>query len=396
MEQFTNNIHVKMEHQDALYSPYVQQAADDEDGSEDADDVYPMSIHAELAKGIWDDAYKENEHTPASVLLLVGKNQGLLAYESEVPGGLIGRVGEVTTSYLEALQKTQEGQDIITEDEEVYQGMNLIVCKVIQFLAKKLRYSEKCRTATEYEEWESWERASIMPIVMASPWVQPVYAMLPYHQLLTEKLSQFIDIGPVPKAATNDQAKDNDDGGRRATRLLDIPKEEDTTPAETLVMLKNIKGAENRAKTITSMQFAINKNKKLRQKFNTWLAQRTEEKDFEKLTQAEKIHEFIDLAIKGINKPVTHMTARSDLKKFEQGKLSISDFFEELEDKVQRYQSAAKAANVTASSRYSGYELTETALEKMDPEFAKEMRRQLHGRQGGHAPNQSHRPQNIR
>ena len=58
-------------------------------------------------------------------------------------------------------------------------------------------------------------------------------------------------------------------------------------------MLKNIKGAETRAKTITSIQYAINKHKKLRQKFNTWMAQRMENPEFVKLTQSEKVDEFV-------------------------------------------------------------------------------------------------------
>ena len=278
MQAFNQFLDIELENYHTLKDPYeVERRAVRGDGDSEGTEVYPLRISEDKVLLMYNKALEDNKCAPCSAIYTTGLQGGLMAYEAANPGHLSHRIGEITAAYYGAVQDANRDEEpVLVESDECYEGMSRMVCKVVQYLARKLSYTKKCRSYEEYQRWEDAERTSLWPMVLASAWMSPLYHMIPFEEQLTEQIDKLHQ-EPQAKVKSEGNKTEEDDYGTRATRLLDIPREEDTTPAETLVMLKNIKGAENRAKKITSIQWAVQKHKKLRQKFNTWLAQRMEE-----------------------------------------------------------------------------------------------------------------------
>ena len=160
-----------------------------------------------------------------------------MLYEMTYPNHLAVRIGEITSAYFAAVTAAGPGEDpLLVERYDTYDGMDKVVCKVIQYLAMKLSYVKKCRSYAEYERWQKEETDGMWPMVLGQAWLAPVYHMLPHEEQLKIELDRL----EPPKQEVKKEGYRNEDeeDGRRATRLLDIPREEDTSPAETLVMLK--------------------------------------------------------------------------------------------------------------------------------------------------------------
>ena len=150
-----------------------------------------MMIDQEKALEAYNQALENTKCTPGSVLYSNGLTGPLMMYEVENTNCLSLRLSEITAAYFAAIPAAGADGVPTLHEREDYDGMDKVVCRVIQYLAMKLNYVKKCRSYAEYGRWQNEETNGMWPMALGQAWLAPLYQMLPHEEQLKIELDRL-------------------------------------------------------------------------------------------------------------------------------------------------------------------------------------------------------------